>query len=140
MSPSPQPHPLLGVSTVVRRDGMVLLIERAKPPYEKIWAFPGGAVEFGESLAVAAAREVLEETGIVVEIGAPIDHAEILPSPESATVGGHYVLVVFDGRPVGGDLAAGDDAGDARWFAPEDLRSLPMTRDTRRILASLGML
>jgi len=118
---------------------MVLLVQRAKPPFEGIWAFPGGAVEFGESLAAAAAREVLEETGIVVEIGAPIDHAEILPSPESATVGGHYVLVVFDGRPVGGLLAAGDDAGDARWFGAEDLRSLPITTDTGRILARLGM-
>ena len=85
------------------------------------------------------AREVLEETGIVVEIGAPIDHAEILPSPESATVGRHYVLMVFDGRPVGGTLAAGDDAGDARWFGAEALATLPMTKDTGRILARLGM-
>lgn len=138
MSPSP-PRPLLGVSAVVRRDDMVLLVQRAKAPYEGIWAFPGGAVEFGESLAAAAAREVLEETGLIVEIGAPIDHAEILPGPESATVGGHYVLVVFEGRPVGGTLAAGDDAGDARWFGAADLGSLPTTKDTGRILASLGM-
>ncbi|MCB1498113.1 MAG: NUDIX hydrolase [Bauldia sp.] len=139
MVSSSPPRPLLGVSTVIRHDGMVLLVQRAKPPYEGIWAFPGGAVEFGESLAAAAAREVLEETGIVVEIGAPIDHAEILPSPESATVGRHYVLMVFDGRPVGGTLAAGDDAGDARWFGAEALATLPMTKDTGRILARLGM-
>ncbi len=118
---------------------MVLLVERAKPPYRGIWAFPGGAVEYGELLAAAAAREVLEETGIIVEIGAPIDHAEILPGHESASVGGHYVLIVFDGRPVGGQLAAGDDAADARWFTAGELVSLPTTTDTARILADIGM-
>ena len=136
---SPAPRPLLGVSTVVRRDDMVLLVQRGKPPYLGVWAFPGGAVEYGESLATAAAREVLEETGLVVEIGSPIDHAEILPGHESAGVGGHYVLIVFDARPIGGDLVAGDDAADARWFTASDLRSLETTKDTGRILADLGM-
>ncbi|SDB29445.1 NUDIX hydrolase [Bauldia litoralis] len=136
---SPSPRPRLGVSVVIRRDEMVLLVQRGKPPYLGLWAFPGGGVEYGEALAVAAAREVREETGLTVDIGAVIDHAEILPGHESAGVGGHYVLVVFAARPTGGDLAAGDDAADARWFSAADLRSLEMTRDTNRILADLGM-
>lgn len=139
MSSAPS-RPILGVSTAVVYRGAVLLVERAKPPFDGIWAFPGGAVEYGESLALAAAREVLEETGITVEIEAQIDRAEILPGHESAGVGGHYVVIVFRGRYVGGEPRAGDDAAAARWFRPEELPTLPTTTDTARILTKLDML
>jgi ADP-ribose pyrophosphatase len=137
MSSTTPQRPRLGVSTVVRRDGAVLLVQRAKAPYRGIWAFPGGAVEYGESLKAAAAREVREETGIEVEIGEAIGHAEVLPGHETAGVGGHYVLFVFAGRYIGGDTIAGDDAAEARWFRAEELASLAMTVDTARILAGL---
>lgn len=140
MSGRPVQRPILGVSTAVLRDGAVLLVQRAKPPFDGIWAFPGGAVEYGESLEEAAAREVLEETSITVRIDSQIDRAEILPGHESAGVGNHYVVIVFRGRYVGGIARAGDDAAAAAWFRPDDLPPLPTTADTARILAKLDML
>ena len=134
-----RPGPVLGVSTVVQREDAVLLVKRAKPPFEEVWAFPGGKVEFGESLKAAARREVLEETGLDVEIEEQIDRAEILQGHETAGVDAyHYVLIVFAARYIGGEPTAGDDASEARWFRAEELRSVETTPDTARILARLG--
>lgn len=54
--------PLLGVEALVRRDGNILLMRRSD---NGLWALPSGLVEVGESLAGAAVRELLEETGLL---------------------------------------------------------------------------
>jgi ADP-ribose pyrophosphatase YjhB (NUDIX family) len=130
-------HPLLGVSTFVRRGDIVLLVRRGKAPMEDVWAFPGGLVEFGESLAAAAAREVLEETGVTVAIGPAIDRAEIVLRDAAGAPTRHYVLIVFEGLWQAGEPVAGDDAAEARWVAAGDLHRFPKTPDTDRILARL---
>ncbi len=131
--PSPN-RPVLGVSTLVRRGESVLLVRRGKAPLRDIWAFPGGSVEFGESLAEAAAREVLEETGLTVAIGEPIDHAEIILRDEAGIAQRHYVLVVFAGTWQAGEPVAGDDAAEARWVEFADLHRFQKTPDTERII------
>ncbi len=132
MSPN---RPALGVSTLVRRGDSVLLVRRGKPPLRDIWAFPGGLVEFGELLAAAAAREVLEETGITVTIDdGPIDHAEIVLRDAAGAPDRHYVLFVFAGTWTSGEPVAGDDAAEAQWVAAADLAGFPKTPDTDRIL------
>ena len=117
-------RPALGVSTAVFRDGRVLIVRRAKGAYRDLWSLPGGHVEFGEPLAAAAAREVLEETGLEVEITGFVDFLEILPGP---AVSRHFVLAVFRGRARAGEPVARDDAADARFVAPEALAGLPTT-------------
>ncbi|MEU6841677.1 NUDIX domain-containing protein [Streptomyces sp. NPDC046716] len=52
---------------VVAREGEVLLIRRAVPEGTLVWQFPAGKVDTGESVSEAAAREALEEAGVVVE-------------------------------------------------------------------------
>jgi 8-oxo-dGTP diphosphatase len=127
-------RPLVGVSVLVRRGRDVLLVRRARPPLQGIWAFPGGRVEWGETLAAAARREVREEAGIDIEITDQIDTAEIIGKGADGAVDHHFVLVVFAGRFISGNPLPGDDAAEARWFAPADLAGLEMTADTRRIL------
>ena len=129
--------PRLGVSTLIRDEDNVLLVQRGKQPLKGLWAFPGGSVKFGEGLAAAAAREVLEETGLAVSIQSLIDFAEILPTEG---VDRHFVLAVFAATPVSGTLRAGDDAADAAWFDRDRLASVALTDDTARLLTTHGLL
>ena len=95
--------PKVGVAGIlVRPDGRVLLGRRAHHPGFHQWAFPGGKVEFLESLEEAVAREFLEETGLYVRAQKLAYVAEIL----DADLGFHYVVLdylvtaeSFDGVP-----------------------------------------
>lgn len=62
-------NPSVLVTTIVERDGRILMCRRAEPPREGFWTLPGGFMEYGESLEVAAVRETLEETGIELQAG-----------------------------------------------------------------------
>ena len=62
-------RPVVAVGAVIIRDDHLLLVERARPPGEGLWAVPGGQVKLGEDMAAAVRREVLEETGLRVEVG-----------------------------------------------------------------------
>ena len=62
-----QRQPIVGVGVLVLRDGLVLLGRRLGSHGAGTWALPGGHLEFGESIEACAAREVMEETGLVIE-------------------------------------------------------------------------
>ena len=63
-------RPLIGIGTVVLRPSAggtdVLLVQRGRAPRVGEWSIPGGRQEWGETVRAAAAREVLEETGIEI--------------------------------------------------------------------------
>jgi len=120
-------RPKLGVSTLVRDTGRVLLVRRGNAPFRDTWSLPGGHVEHGERLAEAAAREVREETGIAVTELRRIDIAEVITGED------HYVLIVFAANGQGEPRAA-SDAADARWFVPAEIDGLPMNADTRALI------
>jgi mutator protein MutT len=107
-------HPIPGVGVAVLNDaGELLLVRRGAGASAGKWAVPGGKVELGETLVEAARREVLEETGLDVEIGRPVWVGESIGPGEPPAW--HFTLVDFVGRMVGGRLRAGDDAAEARW-------------------------
>ena len=60
-------RPLVGIAVIVIQDNRVLLGKRKNSHGEGTWAFPGGHLEFSESIEDCAAREVLEETGIRIK-------------------------------------------------------------------------
>lgn len=103
-------------------EGRLLLIKRGHEPGKGLWSVPGGRIEAGETDAEALVREVREETGLIVTPG-PLIGSVRRPG------GGDTELDIRDYAALisGGELAAGDDADDARWVAPEDLGSLPLT-------------
>jgi 8-oxo-dGTP diphosphatase len=71
MTQPTQPTPTVAVGAFVfDPEGRVLLVERGQPPGAGLWTVPGGRLEPGETLAQGVAREVREETGLVVEVGA----------------------------------------------------------------------
>lgn len=102
--------------------GRVVLVKRGKEPQKGRWSVPGGSVEAGETLEEAAAREALEETGLVVSIG-----RELWTLTTSTDDGRLYEIHDFAATVVSGELAAGDDADDARWVRPEELNDLVLT-------------
>ena len=110
---------------MVIRGGKVLLIQRGKEPLKGRWVIPGGTVELGETLEDAVAREVREETGIVVrprEVVLVFDRIE----RRDGAVAYHYVVIDYLCDDLGGTLQAGSDAADAAFVATEDLARYDM--------------
>jgi len=123
--------PVPAVIAVVIHDDRTLLVRRANAPDAGLWGFPGGKIEFGETVKAAAVRELLEETGVLAEAGDVITTLDILEKDASGELLQHYVLIAVRCRWVSGVPVAGDDALDARWFALADLDpgALPMSVD-----------
>ena len=127
--------PRVAVGAVVFRRGRVLLVKRGRPPAEGDWAIPGGGVDLGETLQAAAEREVLEETGVAVRAGEPVFTFDAVDRDDAGRVRFHYVIVDLAAEYVAGEPRPGDDAADARWVGPDDIKNLPVNRVTRRLLA-----
>lgn len=127
------PRPALTVDVVlISRDkqSRVLLIKRAKNPFEGRWAIPGGFVEEGETLAEAARRELKEETGLVVgELEQLYTAGDPGRDPRGWTVSVAY-LVRVDAKSA--KPKAGDDAKRVKWFPLDDLP--PLAFDHAKIL------
>jgi len=114
-------RPIVGVGAVILDRDRVLLVRRGNEPLKGEWSLPGGAVETGETLEAAIAREVLEETGLEVEVGPMIDVLDRIRNDPDGRVRYHYVLIDFVCRPTGGTLCCATDAADATWAQLADL-------------------
>jgi len=126
-------NPALAVDVVVVDGNKILLVKRGQPPHQGEWALPGGFVEYGETLEAAAKREIQEETGIAIDLGAILG---AYSDPERDPRG-HTVSVVFVGKMVGGQLQGEDDAADARWYGIDDLREEQLAFDHEMIVQDL---
>ena len=129
-------RPVVAVGVVcLRPPGEVLLIRRAKPPNAGAYSLPGGKLEFGETLAAGALRELAEETGVTAELLGLIDVVDGLfdraPDGQPST---HYVLVDYAARWTGGTPTAGDDAAEAAFVALERLPEFGLWSETERII------
>ena len=130
----PHSGPQLAVSAGIFRDGRLLLVRRAREPARGIYTFPGGRVEFGESLIEAVAREIREETGLVIDIVGLAGFREALPGRTGGA--GHYVILPFAARWVAGEVALNDELDDARWLDPGNLEGLPVTQGLEQTIAA----
>ncbi len=117
----PAPRPIAATIAAVVRDGHVLLVRRANPPDQDRWAFPGGKIDAGERLADAAARELLEETGVTAEPLHVFDAVDVFDRDDTGALRRHFILIAVLCRWVSGEPVAGDDARDARWVSLADL-------------------
>src|SRR5687768_586052 len=106
--------PKVAVGTIIvdEREHIVLVKRAIEPGYGK-WVFPGGYVDRGEDVKVAAIREAREEAGLDVALGRLIN---VYSYPGRAPV-----IIVYAARMIGGCLGCDDEGLEARFFAPEDI-------------------
>ena len=134
-------RPVVGVGGVVIENGRALLIKRGSEPLLGQWSIPGGTLEIGESLQEGVARELLEETGLVVEVQDMIEvfdrifteHGPKEPA-DTARPKYHFVIVDYLCERRGGEAKAGSDVTDIAYAAEEELESFHLTSTAERVL------
>ncbi len=131
--------PQVCVSAVVRHASDLLLVQRGRGAHAGRWAVPGGRVEPGEQLAHAVVREVMEETGLRVEV------ERLLGVAERIDADGHFVILCHaarlaeptDARP---EPHAADDAAEARWVPVDAVERHDLVEGLAQFLADSGAL
>ena len=127
-------NPFPAVAALVpNQNGQLLLVKRAVEPAKGQWCLPGGFIEIDESIEEAVLRELREETGVEGEIGQLVDFF----SQRSPL---HGALLIFGYRVtlLGGELQAGDDAEEARFFDINDLPPIAFLSHQRLIEKAFG--
>jgi ADP-ribose pyrophosphatase YjhB (NUDIX family) len=127
-------RPLIGVGAVIVAADRVVVVRRGHEPLKGEWSIPGGVLEVGETLRAGAAREALEETGLVVEAGEVLEVLDRIVRDAQGRVQFHYVLIDFLCRAIAGELRAGGDAEDARWLSSAELESFAIADSAAAVL------
>jgi 8-oxo-dGTP diphosphatase len=109
--------------------GRLLLIRRGRPPFEGLFALPGGFVDVGETVETACRRELREETGL---IAADLELVGVYSDP-NRDPRGHVCSVAFLAKVESDGAVAGDDAELVQWVP--DWSDLDLAFDHARIVA-----
>ena len=127
-------RPYVGVGVIVFRDQEVLLVKRNNEPNKGQWSIPGGKQIIGETVADAAKRELLEETGVKVDQLLLVDVVDsIIPGVEG-NIKYHYTLVDYMGQWLSGEPRPGDDAREVRWVFLNEIDSFSLLDKTIKII------
>jgi len=127
-------RPVVGVGAVVLDEGRVLLVRRRFEPLAGQWSLPGGVVELGETLEAAIRRELLEETGLAVEVGPVVEVFDRIIREGDGRIQYHYVLVDYLCTWVGGRPAAGSDVDAVELASLDDLSAYALTPKTIAVI------
>lgn len=122
-------NPLPAAAALVLDDlRRVLLVRRKFPPGEGLWCLPIGFAELGETIAEAALRELLEETGVTGRVVRLIN-VESSYGPFY----GDVLVVAFEVEKLLGREQAGDDADDVDYFPLDQLPPLAFPHNEKAI-------
>lgn len=122
------------VGAIVFRDGSVLLVKRGRDPNRSRWSIPGGSLEVGETVEVAAARETREETGVEVRPLRTVEVMEYVESDASGRTRWHYVLLDVLCEYIEGEPEPSSDAENARFVPLRELTEYDLTPTAMRAI------
>jgi 8-oxo-dGTP diphosphatase len=121
----------------------IVLVRRRFEPLAGQWSLPGGTLEVGETLTAGLAREIVEETGLTVDVGPIVEVLDRIFFDDAALDGAgfddgrgeprvkyHFVLIDYVCRPTRGQLRAGSDVSDVTIAAPDDLARFALMAKT----------
>jgi 8-oxo-dGTP diphosphatase len=118
------------VGAIIFDGDKILLVERAGEPLKGYWSLPGGLLETGEKLEEAIKREVLEETGLHIEILSRFDIFERIMRDAKGQAEYHYVLVDYICKATGGEMRPSSDVSRVEWIRYADMRKYKVTSGT----------
>jgi ADP-ribose pyrophosphatase YjhB (NUDIX family) len=124
-------QPVLGVGALIICDGKLLLEKRKNEPGKGKWSIPGGLVELGENVEQTVIREVMEETGLVVEEPEHIDVVDNVVRDENGEVKYHFVIIDYFVKLKGGTLRAQSDAEELQWVTFAEVEKHDLTKTFR---------
>ncbi|MDF0603938.1 NUDIX hydrolase [Psychromarinibacter sp. C21-152] len=129
------PRPKLAALAVLPHQGHVLLVRRRNPPDAGLWGYPGGHVDWGETVAEAAVRELAEETGVRGAAAGWLTNLDIILR-EGGAVRHHFLLAAVLCRWRAGAPQAADDVSEAEWVPQAEVlsRARPLSQDVDRVL------
>lgn len=127
-------HPIVGVSAVILVDKSVLLVRRKQEPAKGQWSLPGGAVELGEGILEALARELQEELSVKIEVGGLIGVFDKIFHDPKNQVQYHYVLVDYWGWLVEGDPSPSSDISEALLVPLDELDGFDTDRELKETI------
>jgi len=134
-------RPVVGIGGVIIDGGRTLLIRRGSEPLRGEWSIPGGTLELGETLEEGVARELLEETGLVVRVGELIEVFDRIYAEDGKIAARaqkkprfHYVIVDYLCERIGGEARAGSDVTEVAFAREEELGKFYLTETATRIL------
>ncbi len=127
-------RPLVGVGIVVRRQENVLLVQRAHAPKAGEWSLPGGLQKLGETVSVAAHREVREEAGVGIRIIGVVDVIDLIERDDGGDVRYHFTLIDLVADWVVGEPRAGGDAAAVTWVDADHLEPYRLWDETVRVI------
>ncbi|KJE49264.1 MULTISPECIES: NUDIX hydrolase [Acidiplasma] len=107
--------PKIAVGGIIIKNNQVLLGKRRDEPNKNKWAIPGGKVNLNETLEEALKREMHEETGLIIKTG------KLMAVAEFINTNFHYVILDYECIIMGGNLKAGSDSLEIKFF---DINSL----------------
>jgi ADP-ribose pyrophosphatase YjhB (NUDIX family) len=130
---SPVEARALGWSAQLDETGVVL-VKRLFEPLAGHWSLPGGAIEVGETLEAGIIREIVEETGLTVDVGPIVEVFDRIFRDEESRVRYHFVLIDYLCHAAGGRLRAGSDVGDVTIAHPDRLAPFELTAKTLDVI------